>query len=88
MELRVVLMRTSCRVASIPYQLDFPVLSNPILCATSTGFSVRLAPIYAQIPTVWKVKIEKGRMLVISSFKEYQKYVTEGASLKCNNLAD
>lgn len=41
----------------------------------------------ARIPAVWKTEIEKGRMLVISPFKEYQKYVTKEVSLKCNDLA-
>lgn len=41
----------------------------------------------ARIPAAWKVEIEKGRMLVISPFKDYQKYVTKDISLKCNDLA-
>lgn len=41
----------------------------------------------AKIPAVWKTEIEKGRMLVISPFKEYQKYVTKEISLKRNDLA-
>lgn len=41
----------------------------------------------ARIPAAWKNEIEKGRMLVISPFKEYQKYVTKEVSLKCNDLA-
>lgn len=41
----------------------------------------------ARIPAAWKVEIEKGRMLVISPFKEYQKYVTKEISLRCNDLA-
>lgn len=41
----------------------------------------------ARIPTVWKSEIEKGRMLVISPFKGYQKYVTKEISLKRNDLA-
>lgn len=41
----------------------------------------------ARIPSAWKTEIEKGRMLVISPFKEYQKYVTKVVSLKCNDLA-
>lgn len=40
----------------------------------------------ARIPVTWKTEIEKGRMLVISPFKEYQKYVTKEVSLKCNDL--
>lgn len=41
----------------------------------------------ARIPAAWKAEIEKGRMLVISPFKDYQKYVTKDISLKCNDLA-
>jgi predicted Rossmann fold nucleotide-binding protein DprA/Smf involved in DNA uptake len=41
----------------------------------------------ARIPTVWKQGIEKGRMLVVSPFKEYQKYVTKEMSMKRNDLA-
>jgi len=41
----------------------------------------------ARIPVAWKTEIEKGRMLVISPFKGYQKYVTKEVSLKCNDLA-
>lgn len=41
----------------------------------------------ARLPVKWKTEIEKGRMLVISPFKEYQKYVTKEVSLKCNDLA-
>jgi hypothetical protein len=41
----------------------------------------------ARIPVKWKTEIEKGRMLVISPFKEYQKYITKEVSLKCNDLA-
>jgi predicted Rossmann fold nucleotide-binding protein DprA/Smf involved in DNA uptake len=41
----------------------------------------------ARIPAVWKAEIEKGRMLVISPFKEYQKYVTKEMSMKRNDLA-
>lgn len=41
----------------------------------------------ARIPVAWKTEIEKGRLLVISPFKEYQKYVTKEVSLKCNDLA-
>lgn len=41
----------------------------------------------ARIPAAWKAEIEKGRMLIISPFKEYQKYVTKVMSLKQNDLA-
>jgi predicted Rossmann fold nucleotide-binding protein DprA/Smf involved in DNA uptake len=41
----------------------------------------------ARLPVKWKTEIEKGRMLVISPFKEYQKYVTKEVSLKCNDFA-
>lgn len=41
----------------------------------------------ARIPVTWKTEIEKGRMLVISQFKEYQKYVTKEMSMKRNDLA-
>lgn len=41
----------------------------------------------ARIPVKWKTEIEKGRLLVISPFKEYQKYVTKEISMKRNNLA-
>jgi hypothetical protein len=41
----------------------------------------------ARIPAVWKTEIDKGRMLVISPFKEYQKYVTKEMSMKRNDLA-
>jgi predicted Rossmann fold nucleotide-binding protein DprA/Smf involved in DNA uptake len=41
----------------------------------------------ARIPAAWQSEIEKGRLLVISPFKEYQKYVTKEVSLKCNDLA-
>ena len=41
----------------------------------------------ARIPVAWKTEIEKGRMLVISPFKEYQKYVTKEMSMKRNDLA-
>lgn len=41
----------------------------------------------ARIPAAWKEEIEKGRMLVISPFKEYQAYVTKEMSLKRNDLA-
>ncbi|MCB9112221.1 MAG: DNA-processing protein DprA [Anaerolineales bacterium] len=41
----------------------------------------------ARIPAAWETEVEKGRMLVISPFKEYQKYVTKEISLKRNDLA-
>lgn len=41
----------------------------------------------ARIPVVWKAEIEKGRMSVISPFKEYQSYVTKEMSMKRNTLA-
>lgn len=41
----------------------------------------------ARIPTVWKTEIENGRMLVISPFKEFQKYVTKEMSMNRNDLA-
>lgn len=41
----------------------------------------------ARIPAAWKTEIKKGRMLVISPFKECQKYVTKEMSLKRNDLA-
>jgi len=41
----------------------------------------------ARIPVTWKTEIEKGRMLIISPFKEYQKYVTKEMSMKRNDLA-
>lgn len=41
----------------------------------------------ARIPAVWKAEVEKGRMLVVSPFKEYQKYVTKEMSTKRNDLA-
>ena len=41
----------------------------------------------ARIPAAWKTEIEKSRLLVISPFKEYQKYVTKEVSLKRNDLA-
>ncbi|WKZ44925.1 MAG: DNA-processing protein DprA [Anaerolineales bacterium] len=41
----------------------------------------------ARIPSVWKEEIGRDRMLVISPFKEYQKYVTREISLKRNELA-
>lgn len=42
----------------------------------------------ARIPAVWKTEIGKGRMLVISPFKEYQAYVTKEMSLKRTCRAD
>lgn len=41
----------------------------------------------ARLPFKWKAEIEKGRLLVISPSKDYQKYVTKEISLRCNNLA-
>ena len=41
----------------------------------------------ARIPAAWKTEIEKSRLLVISPFKEYQKYVTKEMSMKRNDLA-
>ena len=41
----------------------------------------------ARLPVRWKTEIEKGRLLVISPSKDYQKYVTKEISLKCNDLA-
>ncbi len=41
----------------------------------------------ARLPVKWKAEIEKGRLLVISPSKGYQKYVTKEISLKCNDLA-
>ena len=41
----------------------------------------------ARLPIKWKTEIEKGRLLVISPSKDYQKYVTKEISLKCNDLA-
>lgn len=41
----------------------------------------------ARIPAAWKAEIEKGRMLVISPFKEYQKRVTKEISVRQNDLA-
>jgi len=40
-----------------------------------------------RFPVAWKTEIEKGRMLVVSPFKEYQAYVTKEMSLKRNDLA-
>jgi len=41
----------------------------------------------ARIPAAWKAEIEKGRLLVISPFKEYQKYIKKEMALKRNDLA-
>lgn len=41
----------------------------------------------ARMPVAWKAEIEKGRILVISLFKEYQSYVTKEMSMKRNDLA-
>jgi predicted Rossmann fold nucleotide-binding protein DprA/Smf involved in DNA uptake len=41
----------------------------------------------ARLPAAWKTEIEKGRMLIISPFKEYQAYVTKEMSMKRNDLA-
>lgn len=41
----------------------------------------------ARVPAAWKVEIGKGRMLVISPFKEYQKRVTKEISVRQNDLA-
>lgn len=41
----------------------------------------------ARIPTTWKGEIEKGRLLVISPFKDYQAFVTKEISRKRNDLA-
>lgn len=41
----------------------------------------------SRFPAKWKKEIEKGRLLVISPFKEYQKRVRKEMSLKRNNLA-
>ena len=41
----------------------------------------------ARILAAWKMEIEKGRMLVISPFKEYQVYVRKEMALKRNDLA-
>lgn len=41
----------------------------------------------ARLPVVWKAEIEKGRQLVISPFKEYQKQVKKEMALKRNDLA-
>ena len=54
-------------------------------CPIVVGLGRRLKN--ARIPVAWKTEIEKGRMLVISPFKEYQKYVTKEMSMQRNNLA-
>jgi predicted Rossmann fold nucleotide-binding protein DprA/Smf involved in DNA uptake len=41
----------------------------------------------ARIPAAWKIEIEKGRMLVISPFKESQVHVKKEMALKRNDLA-
>ncbi|MFZ5922435.1 MAG: DNA-processing protein DprA [Chloroflexota bacterium] len=41
----------------------------------------------ARIPSMWKSEIDKGRMLVISPFNEYQAHVTKVMSLKSNDIA-
>lgn len=41
----------------------------------------------ARLPAVWKTEIEKGRLLVISPFKKYQKHVTKEIALRQNDLA-
>ncbi len=41
----------------------------------------------ARLPKTWKAEIAKGRMLVLSPFKEYQGFVTKEMSLKRNDLA-
>lgn len=41
----------------------------------------------ARVPVAWRAGIETGRMLVISPFKEYQKYVTKEMSTRQNDLA-
>lgn len=41
----------------------------------------------ARVPAVWKAEIKKGRMLIISPFKEYQKRVTKEISVRQNDLA-
>lgn len=41
----------------------------------------------ARIPKVWQGEIEKNRMLIVSPFKEYQKFVTKEISLKRNDFA-
>ncbi len=41
----------------------------------------------ARIPTSWKEEVEKGKMLIISPFKEYQAYVTKEMSMQRNDLA-
>jgi len=41
----------------------------------------------ARLPLIWRVEIEKGRMLIISPFKEYQAHVKKEMALKRNDLA-
>lgn len=41
----------------------------------------------ARLPVAWKTEVEKGRMSVISPFREYQKRVTKASSLRQNDLA-
>lgn len=41
----------------------------------------------ARLPALWQAEIAKGRLLILSPFKEYQSYVTKEMSLKCNDLA-
>lgn len=41
----------------------------------------------ARFPITWRPEIEKGRMLVISPFKEYQTQVNKDMALKRNDLA-
>jgi hypothetical protein len=41
----------------------------------------------ARLPVLWRAEIEKGRMLVISPFKEYQIQVKKEMALKRNDLA-
>jgi len=41
----------------------------------------------ARLHVAWKEEIEKGRMLVISPFKEYQSHVKKEMALKRNDLA-
>jgi predicted Rossmann fold nucleotide-binding protein DprA/Smf involved in DNA uptake len=41
----------------------------------------------ARLPATWRSEIEKGRMLVISPFKEYQAYVNKAMAIKRNDLA-
>jgi len=41
----------------------------------------------ARIPKIWQSEIEKNRMLIVSPFKAYQKFVTKEISLKRNDFA-